>query len=96
MGLLSLKKVFDRIDHSYAFKTLSAFGLGDNFVSWVKLLYTGVSAMLKVGGGLSYPVKVHRGIRQGCPISGQLMSLAVEPLLCRLRANQQGLSVQRA
>ena len=32
-------------------------------------------------------------IRQGCPISGQLYSLAVEPLLCRLRDRISGLSL---
>ncbi len=41
--------------------------------------------MINVGGGLSVPVKIQRGIRQGCPISGQLYSLAIEHLLCLLR-----------
>ncbi|XP_060926023.1 NLR family CARD domain-containing protein 3-like [Limanda limanda] len=44
-----------------------------------------------VGGGLSRPVPVERGIRQGCPISGQLYSVAIEPLLCRLRTRLKGL-----
>uniref|UniRef100_A0A0E9T1B7 Reverse transcriptase domain-containing protein n=1 Tax=Anguilla anguilla TaxID=7936 RepID=A0A0E9T1B7_ANGAN len=36
---------------------------------------------------------MRRGIRQGCPISGQLYSLAIEPLLCRLRGRLTGLSL---
>uniref|UniRef100_A0A0E9W4J9 Uncharacterized protein n=1 Tax=Anguilla anguilla TaxID=7936 RepID=A0A0E9W4J9_ANGAN len=32
-----------------------------------------------------------RGIRQDCPISGQLYSLATEPLLCSLRGTITGL-----
>ncbi|KAJ3599285.1 hypothetical protein NHX12_033248 [Muraenolepis orangiensis] len=46
---------------------------------------------LLCGGGLSRPVPVKRGIRQGCPISGLLYSIAIEPLLCRLRNRLRGL-----
>ena len=42
---------------------------------------------------LSCSVPVPRGIRQGCPISGQLYSIAMEPLLCRLRSRLRGLSL---
>ncbi len=37
-----------------------------------------------VGGGLSRPIPVTRGIRQGCPLSGQLYSISIEPLFCKL------------
>ncbi|KAF1375259.1 hypothetical protein PFLUV_G00237720 [Perca fluviatilis] len=47
--------------------------------------------LVKTGAGLSRPVPVQRGIRQGCPISGQLYTLAIEPLLCRVRARLSGL-----
>ncbi|TWW81732.1 Transposon TX1 uncharacterized 82 kDa protein ORF 1 [Takifugu flavidus] len=47
----------------------------------------------RVGGGLSCPVSVQQktGMRQGCPISGQLYSLAIEPLLNNLRTRLSGL-----
>ena len=95
VGLLSLdqEKAFDRVDHQYLFKTMKAFGFGDVFLSWVNLLYAGASCMVKVGGGLSCPIPVERGIRQGCPISGQLYSLAIEPMLCFLRAKLTDFSV---
>lgn len=48
-------------------------------------MYKGSGSMIKVGGGLSVPVKIQKGIRQGCPMSGQLYSLAIEPVLCLLR-----------
>lgn len=94
LGFLSLdqEKAFDRVDHIYLFNTLKAFGMGTRFTAWVKLLYTDACIVLKVGGGLSYPFKIQRGIRQGCPLSGQLYSLAIEPLLHQLRKNMTGLS----
>ena len=57
------------------------------------LLYSGAECLVKVGRGLSRPVPAQRGIRQGCPISGQLYSLAFEPLLCRLKSRLSGFSL---
>ena len=96
-GILSLdqEKAFDRVDHGYLFSALKAYGLGDSFIKWIKLLYSEASCMVKVGGGLSRPIPIFKGIRQGCPISGQLYSLAIEPLLCRLRARFTGISLHK-
>lgn len=93
IGIISLdqEKAFDRVDHSFLFATLQTFGVGEHFLSWVRLLYEGACCVVKVGGGLSRPVAVSRGIRQGCPISGQLYSVAIEPLLVRLRERLRGL-----
>jgi len=95
VGFLSLdqEKAFDRVDHIFLFETLKAFGFGDSFISKVKMLYTEATCMVKIAGGLSFPIKVQRGIRQGCPLSGLLYSIAIEPLLCRLRRELKGLNV---
>lgn len=84
---LDQEKAFDRVDHGFLFETMRAFGFGNVFISWIKLLYTNASCVLKIGGSLSKPVRILKGIRQGCPLSGQLYALAVEPLLCLLRDN---------
>ena len=93
VGVISLdqEKAFDRVDHGFLFSTLRAFGFGEGFVSLLGLMYKEASCLLKVGGALSCPVQVQRGIRQGCPISGQLYSIVIEPLLNRLRSRLSGL-----
>jgi len=96
IGIIAIdqEKAFDRVSHFYLFSSLKAFGFGDLFISWIKLLYSDVSTMLKVGGGLSQPVSVRRGIRQGCPLSGMLYSLAIEPLLRQLGKKFDGLLIE--
>jgi len=79
------------VDHFFLFSTLRAFGFGEGFISLVGLLYNEVFCVVKVGGGLSCPVKIQRGIRQGCPISGQLYSVAIEPLLHKVRSTLTGI-----
>ncbi|KAL7838647.1 hypothetical protein AOLI_G00270510 [Acnodon oligacanthus] len=95
-GLISLdqEKAFDRVDHTYLFNTLLGFGFGENFINYVKLLYADASCLVKVGGGLVRPIKLERGVRQGCAVSGQLFSLAIEPLLGLIRKRVKGVSIQ--
>uniref|UniRef100_H3C6P6 Reverse transcriptase domain-containing protein n=1 Tax=Tetraodon nigroviridis TaxID=99883 RepID=H3C6P6_TETNG len=55
---LDQEKAFDRVDHSYLFSTLRAFGFGDGFIAWVSLLHRGSQCLLKTGAGLSWPISV--------------------------------------
>ncbi len=66
IGLLSLdqQKAFDRVDYKYLFNTFSAFGFGEQFISWIQILYTDVCSMLKINGTLTRTVPVRRGVRQ--------------------------------
>ena len=75
---LDQEKAFDRVDHQFIFKTLGAFGLGKNFIKWVKVLYKDIQSMVKVNGFLTDPINITRGIRQGCPLSPLLYILVAE------------------
>lgn len=50
--LIKKKKAFDRVGHRYLFKTLEAFGFGEKFTSWIKLLYSQATVLLKGGGSV--------------------------------------------
>ena len=84
---LDQKKAFDNVDHGYLINTMRAMGFGEVFFSYLQLLYSGSESMIKVCGSLTSPFPFEKGIRQGCPLSGLLYSIAIEPLLNKLRCN---------
>ena len=83
---LDQEKTFDRVDWPFLFATLAKMGLGDNFIRWVKILYTVVRSSVLVNGFISRPFKPSRGVRQGCPLSPLLyvFSMEVLPAICPL------------
>ncbi|CAM2117311.1 unnamed protein product [Caretta caretta] len=85
-ALLSLdqEKAFDRVDHRYLLSTLQAFGFGPQFVGFLWALYTSAECLVRLNWTLTELVSFGRGVRQGCPLSGQLYALAIEPFLCLL------------
>lgn len=95
LGLIALdqQKAFDRVEHLYLWSTMECFGFSSQFINMVRVLYCNIEGVLKINGGLSAPFSVRRGVRQGCPMSGMLYSIAIEPLLHRLRTELRGVSV---
>ena len=64
---------------------MKSMGFGDFFISCIKLLYNDAEGLIKVCGSLTAPFPIEKGIRQGCPLSGLLYSIAIEPFLHLLR-----------
>lgn len=91
-GLISVdqEKAFDRVEHQYLWQALAAFGFNPGFIAKIQVLYRDIASILKVNGGLAAPFNVERGVRQGCSLSGMLYSIAIEPLLHKLRRELNG------
>ena len=85
--LLSLdqQKAFDRVSHEYLFHTLNAFGVGDGFLKWIKLIYSNIFSCVIVNQFVSEPFAVSRSVRQGCSLSPLLYVLCLEPVLIKIR-----------
>ena len=62
-------------------------GFGDNFIWWVRLLYTAVRSSVLVNGYTSRPFEPSRGVRQGCPLSPLLYVLSMEVLAANVRCH---------
>ncbi|CAM2112984.1 unnamed protein product [Caretta caretta] len=92
-ALLSLdqEKAFDRVDHRYLLSVLQAFGFKPQFVGFLWVLYASTECLIKLNWTLTEPVSFGQGVRQGCPLSGQLYALAIEPFLCLLCRRLTGL-----
>ena len=75
--LLDQEKAFDRVEHDFLYKTMSAFGFGDGFISWIKILYSNASTRVKVNGHYTDAIPLTRGLRQGCPLSPSLYVIIV-------------------
>ena len=86
---LDQAKAFDRVSHPWLYRVLRGNNLPDDFVKWVKILYTGAHSNILVNGVLSESLELGRGVRQGDGLSPMLYVLTLEPLLNFIRSNVQ-------
>ena len=63
-AMLSLdqEKAFDRVDWEFLFRVLTHMGFGPSFVTWVRLLYSGVSSAISINGYTSSAFYPSRGV----------------------------------
>lgn len=84
---LDQEKAFDRIEHKYLFKVLEKFNFPDDYIRWVRILYTGAKAKVNANGSLTGSFEILRSVRQGCPLSMILYIICIEPLARKIIAD---------
>ena len=77
-------KAFDSIDHPFLFDVLAKIGMPAWVLHLVKGLMHEVQVRPRLGGRSKTAIDIHRGVKQGCPLSPLLFILAYDPLLTRL------------
>ena len=66
---------------------MEAFGFGQEFINWIKVIYANATTRIKVNGHLTKNIPLNRGLRQGCPLSSSLYVLVIEIFALQLRKN---------
>ncbi len=98
IATLDAGKAFDRVNWKFLFNTLQNFGFGESFMNWIKILYTSPSATVITNGLISQSFTLHRGTRQGCPLSPSLFAIFIEPQAIAICQNPhiQGIQTPKA
>ncbi len=91
---IDFEKAFDSIEWPFLFKTLKSFNFGENFIQWIKILYTDICACVGNNGHYSETFKLSRSIRQGCPISALLFLLVAEILAIDIRNDEDIIGIK--
>ena len=93
--LLDFEKAFDTIKWSFILKSLQLLNFGECFIKRIEIIYTNIESTVINNGNTCGFFKLHRGIRQGCPVSPYLFIMAVElfAILIRKNRNIKGITV---
>lgn len=86
---LDAEKALDCVEWPYLFSVLNKFGFGSNFITRIKILYSLPMSSVRTNNTISKYFPLHRGTRQGCPLSPLLFNLAIEPIAVALRADPE-------
>lgn len=82
---LDFEKAFDSVEWNFIFKVLEKFNFGPYFSSLIRIFYNNPTFTIKNNGWLSEIQSMHRGVRQGCPVSAQIFILVVELLALNIK-----------
>ena len=94
MTYYDLKNAFGSISHELIHVVLKAQRLPQQAREVITDLYDGASFCISTKEGVTGRIENRRGVKQGCPLSPILFNLAIEPLLQRLAACNEGLELR--
>ena len=87
--LVDFQKAFDSINWKYVIDILERFNFGPTFVKWVEIIYTNISSYVTNNGRSSHYFGLHRGVRQGDPLSPYIFIIAVEIVALVIKQNRE-------
>ena len=69
-----------RVNHSWIFSVLENTGLPDFLCRFLRSIYKDITTHVEFAGAERGQFLMARGVRQGCPASGFLFAIALDPI----------------
>ncbi|GFU19081.1 transposon TX1 uncharacterized 149 kDa protein, partial [Nephila pilipes] len=82
---LDISNAFGSIPHEVLFVSLKNAGVDSDFIHLINNIYNHSSTRIITEEGLSEPVPLRCGVKQGCPLSGPLFNLAINHILVSMQ-----------
>ncbi|GFO16827.1 endonuclease-reverse transcriptase [Plakobranchus ocellatus] len=92
VGFVDYEKAFDSVEHFAIFDALRKININEMYVTILENIYRNASARVHIDNLESEPFPIHRGLRQGDPISPKLFTAAIE-MIFRKADLEHGLNV---
>ena len=81
IGFLDFKSAFDVVGHGAMLRKLELMGFRGPIMDFLRSVYDHSLIVLPTPGGMSGPVLLERGVRQGCPMSPALFDVFINDLV---------------
>ena len=75
---------FPSVSHEWIFAMLRICLVPESYISVIEMLYHMNSTYVRCNGALRYMCSISAGVLQGCPLSGSLFAIAIDPILARM------------
>ncbi|GFO20732.1 endonuclease-reverse transcriptase [Plakobranchus ocellatus] len=92
VGFIDYEKAFYSVEHFAIFDALRKININETYVTILENIYRNASARVHIDNLESEPFPIHRGVRQGDPISPKLFTAAIE-MISRKADLEHGLNV---
>ena len=86
---LDFSKAFDCVDRGFLMAILKYLPIPETTINLIEALYQNTISIIDVNSEFSKPIKITRGVRQGCPLSAILFILVIEPLLDKIQRSRK-------
>ena len=75
MAPVDVAKAFPSVSHPALIESMRSFGVPQQFLRYVELVYRQVYTILQGQGWISYKITPKRGVRQGDPLSSPIFNM---------------------
>ena len=76
--------------HAWVFFLLSFVGMPEGLVDAIRALYKMNKAYMNTPNGIVFMLFILSGVLQGCPLSGSLFVIAIDPLIAHVQNHAKG------